>query len=327
MPIRLGMGQQQTRRSGPGWMGLLGGVGLGSALVYLLDPAQRARRARVRGKAVRAAHAGARDVKRVERDLSNRARGLFARLRGVLRPPQEADDEIVRERVRSSIGHVCSHPRAIEVDVSDGTVLLWGPVLEREHDAVLRAVRRIAGVRAVDDDLESHLRANGVPGLQGNRHDPPPSGVATTRCEDIMKQRLQTVGPEDSIQQAAELMALANVGFLPVCDADRRILGTITDRDIVVRALAKGASPAGCRVGDVMTPEVIACSPDDPVTLAEQFMAQHQVSRIVVTDEDGILAGVISLSDVAERDAPRRVGRTLRAIAAREAPSASAPLA
>jgi CBS domain-containing protein len=135
-----------------------------------------------------------------------------------------------------------------------------------------------------------------------------------------MKQYVQTVGEDDTIRWAAEKMAMANVGFLPVCDGSGKVLGTITDRDITIRATAKGRVPEECRVGEIMSRQVVACRADDDLEDVERLMAQHQKSRLLVTSESGGLIGVISLSDVAESDSGRRVAKTLREVAAREAP-------
>jgi len=142
------------------------------------------------------------------------------------------------------------------------------------------------------------------------------------RCAEIMKRNVQTVREADSVQWAAEKMAMANVGFLPVCDEMGRVLGAITDRDITIRSVAKGRAPGGCLVGEVMTRQVVACRPDDTLSDAERLMAQHQKSRVVITDGNGVLMGVISLSDIAENEPARRTAKTLRQVAAREAPHA-----
>ena len=118
-------------------------------------------------------------------------------------------------------------------------------------------------------------------------------------------------------------MSAANIGFLPVCDDGGKVVGTVTDRDIVVRAIARGLDPALARVTEVMSRDVVSCRPEDELALAEQFMANYQVSRLVITDDDGVLEGVISLSDIAEHEPARRAARTLRAVAAREAPRPS----
>jgi CBS domain-containing protein len=138
------------------------------------------------------------------------------------------------------------------------------------------------------------------------------------RCEEIMKRDVECVRPDDSLQQAARKMRDLNVGFLPVCAEEKKVIGTVTDRDIAVRAVADDRSPAYTRVGDVMTREVVAVSPRDPLTRAEELMSQHHKSRLVVLDINDQLVGVISLSDIAQRRG-FAAARTLRGVTMREA--------
>jgi CBS domain-containing protein len=295
----------------------LWGVGLGTAGAYFADPRLgRQRRARAGDKLNHAARLGNRELRKAERDVVNRGHGWMARLRAAFRP-EEVDDEVLVERVRAALGRACSHPSAVEVRVSNGQVVLEGPVLERDHRRILRSIRFTRGVRGIEDKLERHLHPDSVPGLHQARARAAGGGP---RCASIMKTNVQTVRPEDSLRQAAEKMALANVGFLPVRDPSGRIVGTITDRDIVVRGVASGAPAELGHVGDVMTRQVVACRTDDPLSVVEELMAQNQVSRLIVTDSDGVLKGVISLSDLIEHESGGRATRTLRAVAAREAP-------
>jgi CBS domain-containing protein len=289
-------------------------------LGYLFDPSRgRQRRARTRDKAVHALHEGPRDAQRLQTMVTNRARGLACRLRAALLP-EPATDEVIKERTRAAIGRVCSHAHAIEVSVTDGEVVLSGPIIEREHARVLRDASRVRGVRAVHDQLARHVHPGKVPGLQGGRgRAPAASNGYRTRCADVMKSDVRTVGERDSVSRAADLMTVANIGFLPVIDQQRRVVGTLTDRDIVVRVVAQGRLSAETRVGEVMSRDVASCRSDDDVSMAETLMGQRQVSRLVLTREDGTLAGVISLSDIAERESLQRAGGTLRAVAAREA--------
>lgn len=304
-------------RTGVAWIALLGGLGSGAALAFMFDPSSgRRRRARLRDGAGRTVHRATDGARDFGHDASNRTKGLFARLRGALRRGMVMD-EVLEERVRSAIGRVCSHAGALEVTASNGGVTLAGPILSREHHRVVRVASRARGVRSVIDRLEPHVRPGSVPGLQEPQHPPLPSKPLT--CAQLMKRAAQSVRDSASVQEAVAVMTLRNVGFLPVCDERNRVVGTLTDRDIVVRAIASGLAPTACAVSSVMTHGAVACRPDDELTLAEQLMAQHQVSRLVITDEDGYLRGVISLSDIAEHDAPRRAARTLRDIAAREA--------
>jgi CBS domain-containing protein len=137
------------------------------------------------------------------------------------------------------------------------------------------------------------------------------------RCEEIMKRDVQTTEERETLQQAAAHMARRNLGFLPVLDAAGAVVGTITDRDIAVRAVAAGLAPDH-PVAEIMTREVVACRPGDLLETAERLMAERQKSRLLVLGDDGTLAGVISLSDLAEKEAPRRAASVLRKVAARE---------
>ena len=314
---------QQSAGAGGYWPALLGGIGVGSLLSYLFDPSRgRQRRARTRDKAVHALHEGPREAQRLQIMLTNRARGLACRLRAALLD-EPASDEVIKERTRTALGRVCSHAHAIEVSVADGEVVLSGPIIERERARVLRDVSRVRGVRAVHDQLARHVHPGSVPGLQGGRARPSSSASSSsgysTRCAEFMKGDVRTIGEADSVTRAADLMTVANIGFLPVIDHQRKVVGTLTDRDVVVRVVAQGRLAAECRVGEVMSRDVVSCRSDDDVDLAETLMGQYQISRLVITGEDGTLAGIISLSDLAERETPRRAGGTLRAVAAREA--------
>ena len=137
------------------------------------------------------------------------------------------------------------------------------------------------------------------------------------RCREIMKSDVESVSSTDSAQTAARLMRDENVGFLPVCDQSKRVIGTITDRDLTIRVLAE-ASPSTTRVEDVMTREVVCCRPDDDLEDAEKLMGKNQKSRIVVIDAGGALVGVISLSDIAQREVGPKASQTLREVSQRE---------
>jgi CBS domain-containing protein len=187
---------------------------------------------------------------------------------------------------------------------------------------VIRTARRVRGVRLVDDYLERHLHPD-VPALGGGGREAGRTSVRRLSCAQVMKTKPRSAREDDTVRDVAELMAEANIGFLPVCDAERRIVGTLTDRDIVVRSVACGSALDVARVGQIMSRSVIACRPDDDLLLAERLMEQYQVSRVVITDEHDVLKGVISLSDIAENEPSGRAARTLRGVAAREAPRPS----
>lgn len=145
------------------------------------------------------------------------------------------------------------------------------------------------------------------------------AGGAAMRCEEIMKTDVLCAYGNDTVESAAQTMRDANIGFLPVCAVSGEVLGTITDRDICIRVAAEDRIASECRVEEVMTHEVVACAPSDDIAEAERRMAQHHKSRILVVDQGSKLRGVISLSDLAQRDSLRRVAATLREVASREA--------
>ncbi|HEX2494078.1 MAG TPA: CBS domain-containing protein [Steroidobacter sp.] len=136
-------------------------------------------------------------------------------------------------------------------------------------------------------------------------------------CSDIMKTDVEYVSPQTSVRDAARKMRDLNVGFLPVCDENMHAIGAITDRDIAVRGVADD-EPSTARVEHILTPEVVACSPDDDISYALELMALHHKSRIMCINESGRIEGVISLSDIAEADEYEGAS-ALREISSREA--------
>ncbi|MFP5287215.1 MAG: BON domain-containing protein, partial [Thermoanaerobaculia bacterium] len=142
---------------------LLGGVGLGAGLMYLLDPdGGRRRRALARDKAVHGLKVSGKALRRTSVDLGNRTRGLVAECGSLLRKGS-ADDRKLEGRVRSKLGRHVSHPSAIQVQCEEGRVILSGPVLASEADKLLHKVKKVKGVHEVENQLEIHESAENVP--------------------------------------------------------------------------------------------------------------------------------------------------------------------
>lgn len=139
-------------------------------------------------------------------------------------------------------------------------------------------------------------------------------------CRELMKTEVETVQPFDSVRQAAVKMRDKKIGFLPVCDRHARVIGTLTDRDIVLRMVADDL-PVETSVIEVMTREVVACRPEADIREAQQLMIEKQKSRILCLDDGGHVVGVISLSDVARFEEAGRTGDVVRLITDREARS------
>lgn len=138
------------------------------------------------------------------------------------------------------------------------------------------------------------------------------------RCEEIMKRDVECLEPTEAVQEAARKMRDENVGFLPVCDNDKKIVGTLTDRDIAIRVVAENR-PLSTAVREIMSREVVSCRASDDLHRAEQLMARHQKSRMLCVDDAGRIVGVISLSDIAKRADAGEAAQTMRQIAEREA--------
>jgi uncharacterized membrane protein len=148
---------------------LLGGIGLGAGLMYLLDSNRgRRRRAMLRDTMNHAAHVLNRAASTTSRDLSHRAQGLWAESSRLF-THDEVSDEALTARVRSTLGRVASHPHAIQVIVRNGQVRLSGDILADEVDELLTCVAKVRGVSTVENQLTAHERADNVPSLQGGR--------------------------------------------------------------------------------------------------------------------------------------------------------------
>jgi CBS domain-containing protein len=139
------------------------------------------------------------------------------------------------------------------------------------------------------------------------------------KCGDIISRNLEWLTETDSIFKAATVMADAGVGFLPICDARQRVIGVVTDRDLTTRAIAKKVVPETTSAALVMSSPAITCLETTDLRDAEQLMVEERKARLVVTDAEGKLAGILSLADLVEKAPGRKTVETLRAILWREA--------
>lgn len=149
--------------------GVLAGIGAGAAAMYFLDPDRGARRrALVRNQFTSAAHQLPEAVRVTREDLSNRAQGLYYEARNLFSSSDdEAGDEVIEARVRSKLGRIVSHPHAVEVRSNDGHITLSGVILSDEVDGLLECANGVAGVKSVENNLDAHDSAEGIPSLQG----------------------------------------------------------------------------------------------------------------------------------------------------------------
>jgi len=133
------------------------------------------------------------------------------------------------------------------------------------------------------------------------------------RASDIMSRDVTVIREEESVRTAAERLAGEDVGALPICDREQNIKGMLTDRDIVVRVVARGKDPAQTTARELEMGEVVTVRPDDSIERAEDLMAQHQVRRLPVV-ENGKVVGMISQADIARNAPPGDAGRMVENI-------------
>jgi CBS domain-containing protein len=177
--------------------------------------------------------------------------------------------------------------------------------------------RREAAVRSVAlHDGVAQPRGARSSGACIVHHHPEKGREGAMRCEEIMQTKVEFASEDDAVLVAADKMRRANIGFLPVCNRQGRVVGALTDRDIATRLVAEDL-PSTTAVRTIMTRDVVACLPADDVHFAEELMATRQRARVVCIDRAGRLQGVLSLADVAQWET-ERAGELLRQITARE---------
>ncbi len=134
------------------------------------------------------------------------------------------------------------------------------------------------------------------------------------KCSSIMNTGVECCRGDEVVETVAERMRKRNIGFMPVCDDIGSAVGALTDRDLAVRVLGERRDAAFTLVEDVMSLELVCCSPNDDLSVAEELMERSKKSRIVCVDEQRRPVGIISLSDIAHFEQSVRVAEILDAI-------------
>jgi CBS domain-containing protein len=132
-----------------------------------------------------------------------------------------------------------------------------------------------------------------------------------------MTKDVVTVSPEATIQEVAQLMKEADIGPVLIVDNEqsRTLIGIMTDRDIVLKVIADGQDPKTTPVGEAMSKKLVTVRPGDGVDVAMKAMAQFQLRRIPVVEENMMLVGIISQADVATRvDEPEQTAEVVKEI-------------
>ena len=142
------------------------------------------------------------------------------------------------------------------------------------------------------------------------------AGTAARTVREAMHEGCECIGEGQSLLDAARRMEQLDVGVLPICGDDDRLKGMLTDRDIVVKALAQGRDPAATRCGDLAQATVRWISADASLDDALGMMSEHAVKRLCVMDDDKRLSGIITEADIATHVPESKTGELIGAIAA-----------
>ena len=129
---------------------------------------------------------------------------------------------------------------------------------------------------------------------------------------DAMTSNPKTISPSTTAQEAARMMKSEDVGALPIVEGDK-LAGVVTDRDLAIRVLAEGKSP-DTAVSEIASKDVVTVDPDQTLEEAARLMAEHQVRRLPVVEEDGRLVGVLAQADVAQSGHDPLTGETVQRI-------------
>ena len=134
---------------------------------------------------------------------------------------------------------------------------------------------------------------------------------------DLMTANPCSIDADKSIAYAAKMMRDENVGLAPIVEGDK-LVGTVTDRDIAIRVVAEGKDPEQMTVREAASTNVVTIDPQQDLDEALRLMAQHQVRRLPVVEEDGRLVGVVAQADVARMGDDRQTGEVVQEISDQE---------
>jgi CBS domain-containing protein len=131
--------------------------------------------------------------------------------------------------------------------------------------------------------------------------------------KDVMTSNPCSIDAEKSVAYAAKMMREEDVGLAPIVEGDK-LIGMLTDRDIAIRVVAEGRNPEQVKVADVASKQVVAIDPQQDLDEALRIMAEHQVRRLPVVEEDGKLVGVVAQADIAREGDDMQTGKLVEEI-------------
>jgi CBS domain-containing protein len=130
---------------------------------------------------------------------------------------------------------------------------------------------------------------------------------------DVMTSNPRSIEPSTTVTEAARLMKTGDVGSVPIVDGDQ-LVGVVTDRDIVIRVVAETKDPQSTTAGEIASRDLVTVDPEQDLDEALRLMAQHQVRRLPVAEEDGRLVGILAQADVAREGKDTQTGQVVQEI-------------
>jgi CBS domain-containing protein len=133
------------------------------------------------------------------------------------------------------------------------------------------------------------------------------------KIRDVMTSNPRTIEPSTTVQEAAKLMRDQDVGPIPIVE-NGSVTGIVTDRDIVLNVVAEGSDPKSTPVSQIASRDLVTVDPEQPLDEALRLMAQHQIRRLPVCEEDGRLVGIVAQADIARQSDDARTGEVVEQI-------------
>ncbi len=184
---------------------------------------------------------------------------------------------------KTRLGHIESNFRAFEQRLRDG-----GGAVEA---AIVKANELTSAIR--------HILTEGAD-----------NATLSTPVRVVMSRGVRTCSAEDTLSRAAQVMWESDCGVVPVVDAENKLQGMITDRDVCMAAYIQGAPLSAALVGSAMSRDIAIVAPDEPLRVVTEIMRRRQVRRVPVVDAEGKLMGVVSLADLLHVVEPSQVWLT-----------------
>jgi len=136
------------------------------------------------------------------------------------------------------------------------------------------------------------------------------------QVRDIMSRDVACCTKDTSLTDVARMMQQCDCGEIPVCESNtsKKLVGVLTDRDIVLRTLADGKDPFQMAAGDIMSAPVVTVSPDASAEEAARMMQQHQIRRVPVADQSGMCVGMVAQADLARSTSTEQAGQVVKQV-------------